>query len=150
RVTALDFAAEGLAKTNALAAEHGVAVETVQADVTAWDPPQQWDAVVATFLHLPEDLRPALYGLVRRALRPGGVFVAEWYRPEQRTGGYTSGGPPTVAMLVAPSELQAHFGRDPRDNAGLLVLDAVEAVLDEGAYHQGMAALTRVVWQKPG
>ncbi|MEL7169718.1 MAG: class I SAM-dependent methyltransferase, partial [Bacteroidota bacterium] len=82
-VTALDFAAEGLTKTTALAADHGVAVETVQADVTAWDPPQEWDAVVATFLHLSEAVRPAVYGLVRRALRPGGVFIGEWYRPEQ-------------------------------------------------------------------
>ncbi|MEM6785116.1 MAG: class I SAM-dependent methyltransferase [Bacteroidota bacterium] len=150
QVTALDFAAEGLTKTNTLAAEQGVTVETVQADVTAWDPPQQWDAVVATFLHLAEDVRPAVYGLVRRALRPGGVFVGEWYRPEQATDGYTSGGPRDVTMLVASSELQAHFGRDPRDNTGLLVLDAVEAVLDEGPFHQGVAALTRVVWQKPG
>ncbi|MEM8599018.1 MAG: class I SAM-dependent methyltransferase [Bacteroidota bacterium] len=150
RVTALDFAAEGLVKTNALAAEHGVTVETVQADVTTWDPPYEWDAVVATFLHLAEDARPAVYGLIRRALRPGGVFIGEWYRPEQATGGYTSGGPRDVTMLVASSEVQAHLGRDPRDNAGLLVLDTVEAVLDEGPYHQGVAALTRVVWQKPG
>ncbi|MEM9997519.1 MAG: class I SAM-dependent methyltransferase, partial [Bacteroidota bacterium] len=113
RVTALDFAAEGLAKTHALAADHGVTVETVQADVTAWDPPQQWDAVVATFLHLPEDLRPALYGLVRRALRPGGVFIAEWYHPQQVTGSYESGGPKAVRMTVPPSELLTYFGRDP-------------------------------------
>ena len=124
-------------------------VETVQADVTTWDPPQQWDAVVATFLHLPKDIRPAVYGLMRRALRPGGVFIAEWYRPEQVAGGYTSGGPRDVTMTVSSSELQAHFGRDPRDNAGLLVLDTVEAMLDEGPYHQGLAALTRVVWRKP-
>ncbi|MEL6771855.1 MAG: class I SAM-dependent methyltransferase [Bacteroidota bacterium] len=148
-VTALDFAAEGLAKTNALAAEHGVTVATVQADVTAWDPPQEWDAVVATFLHLPEAVRPAVYALARRALRPGGLFIAEWYRPEQVTGGYTSGGPRDVTMTVSSDEVLAHFGRDPRDNAGLLVLDTVEAVLDEGLYHQGLAALTRVVWKKP-
>ena len=105
---------------------------------------------MATFLHLPEAVRPAVYGLVRRALRPGGVFIGEWYRPEQVTKGYTSGGPRDVTMTVSSGEVLAHFGRDPRDNAGLLVLDSVEAVLDEGPYHQGLAALTRVVWKKPG
>ncbi|MEM9999108.1 MAG: class I SAM-dependent methyltransferase, partial [Bacteroidota bacterium] len=83
------------------------------------------------------------------ALRPGGVFIAEWYHPQQVTGSYESGGPKAVRMTVPPSELLTYFGRDPRDREGILALDTVKAMLDEGPYHQGMAALTRVVWQKP-
>lgn len=142
-VTALDYAREGLRKTERLAAEMGVDVETLQADVRTWTPGRTWDAVVTTFLHLPPDERPAFYRLIQRCLRPGGVLVAEWFRPEQRTEGYTSGGPPDVRMMVTAEELREHF-----DPAGIEQLDADEPVLKEGM-HQGPAATVRFVWRRP-
>lgn len=143
-VTALDYAAEGLRKLRALAAERGVSVETVQADVRAWTPSQTWDGVVTTFLHLPAGARPALYRTMQKALRPGGVLLAEWFRPEQITEGYESGGPPAVDMMVTADELRAHFPA-----GGILMLRAVEAHLDEGAHHSGPAAVVQCVWQRP-
>lgn len=142
-VTALDYSAEGLRKTERLAAEAGVSVETIQADVRTWTPERSWAAVVVTFLHLPPDERPPLYRLIRRCLQPGGRLVAEWFRPEQRTEGYTSGGPPDPDMMVTADELRAHF-----DPAGIEHLDADEPVLEEGM-HQGPAATVRFVWQHP-
>ncbi len=142
-VTALDYAEEGLRKLEVLAAARGVSVETVRADVTRWTPARTWDGVVATFLHLGPEERPRLYRHVQRALRPGGVFVAEWFRPEQITDGYASGGPPAVELMITADELRAHFSA-----AGVRMLETVETTLDEGA-HRGPAAVVRLVWQKP-
>lgn len=142
-VTALDYAAVGLQKLRDLAAARGVTVETIQADVTAWRPERTWDAVVVTFLHLPPEDRPALYECIQQVLRPGGVLVAEWFRPEQVTDNYASGGPPTAAMMVTENELRAHFPVD-----GIRLLRVVETHLDEGPHHRGSAAVVQFVWSK--
>jgi hypothetical protein len=99
--------------------------------------------VVNTFLHLPPAERPALYQAMQAALRPGGVLVAEWFRPEQIIDGYDSGGPPAVDMMVTADELRTHFPEE-----GMQVLRAVETTLDEGPYHRGPAAVVQLVWQR--
>lgn len=142
-VTAVDYAAEGLRKTRRLASEAGLSVDTIQADVREWSPGRTWDAVVVTFLHLPPAERPPLYALIQDGLVPGGVLVAEWFRPEQRTEGYTSGGPPDADMMVTANELREHFAA-----AGIERLDAHEPVLKEGM-HEGPAATVRFVWRRP-
>jgi SAM-dependent methyltransferase len=143
RVTAVDFSEAGLEKTRALAAERGVEVATVQADLAFWRPDRQWDAAVCTFLHLRLGERLRFYTAVQAALKPGGIFLAEWFRPEQRTMGYTSGGPPTVDYLVKAAELEQHFtwGR-------ILYCESVDITLSEGTYHQGPAAVVRLAFQK--
>ena len=142
-VTAVDYASEGLRKLHALAEARGVSVETVQADAREWTPDRTWDAVVVTFLHLAPDERPRLYRMIQQALRPGGVFVAEWFRPEQITEGYESGGPPSVELMITAEELRTHFAPE-----GIQELTAMETTLDEGA-HRGPAAVVRLIWQKP-
>jgi Cyclopropane fatty acid synthase and related methyltransferases len=142
-VTAIDYSAEGLRKTRRLAAGAGVTVETIQADVREWTPDRAWDAVVTTFLHLPPDERPQLYTLIRECLRPSGFLIAEWFRPEQRTEGYTSGGPPDPDMMVTPDELREYFAED-----GIEHLEVAEPMLEEGM-HEGPGATVRFVWCRP-
>jgi SAM-dependent methyltransferase len=143
-VTALDYSAEGLRKTRTLADERGVSVDTIRADVMEWAPERTWDAVVIAFLHLPPEARPALHRRIRQILRPGGVLIAEWFRPEQVTEGYSSGGPPRAEMMLTPDELRADF-----PEAGIQLLESVETELSEGPHHQGPAAVVRFVWQAP-
>lgn len=140
-VTAVDYSAKGLRKTRRLADDEDVHVETIQADVRDWAPDRQWGALVVTFLHLPAPERERLYRLTQRLLRSGGVLVAEWFRPEQRTEGYTSGGPPDPDMMVTPEELRDHFPR-----GGIELLEVAEPFLDEGM-HRGPAATVRFVWR---
>ncbi len=142
-VTAVDYSAEGLRKTMRLAGAADVDVTTLEADVREWTPDRTWDAVVTTFLHLPPADRPGLYALIRRCLRPGGHLVAEWFRPEQRTEGYTSGGPPDADMMVTPAELREHFSGE-----GIEQLDVAEPTLNEGM-HQGPGATVQFVWRRP-
>lgn len=145
-VTVIDASAVGLRKAHALAARHSVRIETVKADLTTWTPPDgsegsQWDAVVCSFLHVAPEDRPRLYRTMQQATRPGGIVAAEWFRPEQRTDGYDSGGPPRVDLMVTADELRQHF-----DAGKILHLEAATPVLNEGAFHQGPAATVRLVW----
>lgn len=141
-VTAVDYSNKGLRNAQALAAEVGVDLETIQTDVRDWNPDRQWDAVVLTFLHLQPSERPALYELIRRLLHPGGLLVAEWFRPEQATGDYDSGGPPSLELMVSPEELRSHFPSE-----GIELLETETPFLEEGTL-QGPAATVRFVWKK--
>lgn len=143
RVTAVDYAEAGLEKTRQLARQAGVQVETIAADVTRWHPQRTWDAVVMTFLHLPPDQRPTLYALIERILRPKGYLIAEWFRPEQRTEGYLSGGPPDPAWMVTAEELRRYFAP-----AGICLLENATPELNEGIGHRGPAVTIRLVWQR--
>lgn len=142
-VTAIDFAASGLAKTQALARQRGVSVETARADLGFWRPERQWDAAVCTYLHLRVGERLHFYTAVQAALRPGGLFIAEWFRPEQRTQGHTSGGPPTVDLLIDPAELEQHFRWGTVHRC-----EAVDVTLAEGSFHLGPAAVVRFVFER--
>jgi len=144
RVTAADFSAVGLKKTTRLAERRCVDIATRHVDVRSWSPDRTWDAVVTTFLHLPADQRGDLYNLLQGLVRPGGRIVSEWFRPEQRTDGYESGGPPDVTMMVTVDELRSHFSE-----RGILHLETAHPVLDEGPHHQGPAATVRLVWERP-
>ena len=143
RVTAVDSSAKGMAKLAALAAKRGVHVETVLADVTTYDlGDARWDGIVDVFCHLLPDERAALWPCVRKALKPGGVFLAELFRPEQPEGG--KGGPPDATLRIPLAELEAAF-------AGFDVGYAAEETyhLDEGPLHQGPRAVTRFSARKP-
>lgn len=144
RVTAADYSAQALRKTEQLATQNDVPVNTMHVDVATWTPDRSWGGIVITFLHGPAAWRQQLYRCIQTALEPGGRLIAEWFHPEQRTEGHTSGGPPDVAMMVTADEL-----RDAFDPNGIEVLEAAAPVLDEGPYHTGPAATVRFVWRAP-
>lgn len=142
-VTAIDFSAVGLEKARKLAAERGVAIETQLADIAFWKPDRQWDAAICTYLHMSLNHRLKFYTAVQAALRPGGLFIGQWFRPEQRTMGYTSGGPPTIDLMIEPSELEQYFKW-----GDILVCEPADITLAEGAYHQGPAAVVQLVFER--
>jgi SAM-dependent methyltransferase len=74
-VTGVDFAGVGLAKAEALAAEHGVTGTWIAADATTWQPPQTYDLVVVFYLQLPADERGLAVRTAVRALAAGGTFL---------------------------------------------------------------------------
>ena len=143
RTAALDFATEGLKKAAERAAADGLTLDVVEQDVRDWQPEAgAWDGVVCVFTHLLPDERAGFYQTVIRALRPGGLLVAEWFTPEQL--GYRSGGPSVPDRLVAPEELEAAFG-----GAGRVLLgESGERVLDDGPFLQGPAATVRFVFER--
>ncbi len=141
-VTAVDGSAVGLAKARRLAAENGVAIETIHADLAEFDFGEAcWDGIVSIFCPLPSALRAAVHRHVVAGLRPGGVFLLEAYRPEQVRYG-TGGGKDTDTMQTLAS-LEAEL-------AGLsfLHLAAVEREIVEGSYHTGVGAVVQALVRK--
>ena len=146
-VLAVDFAAHGLRTLRRLAAEDDLPIDTLVADASnasAWAETGAFDAVVVTFVHpLPEE-RAQMYAEIRRALKPGGLLIAEWFRPAHLNGTYDRIGPSKPDRLVSAAELREHF-----DPAGFLVLNDAEPTFDLG-FLDGKAATVQVVWQKGG
>lgn len=146
-VTALDQSAVGLEKAKRLAAQRGVALHTVQAEIGDFlqEPgiePAAWSGIVSIFFHVPPSVRWRVHRAVVAGLAPGGAFILEAYTPEQLQLG--TGGPPDPELLMAPESLQqeltgldfAHFAYCRR-------------AVHEGRYHHGVGAVVQVVGIKP-
>lgn len=142
-VTAVDQSAVGLAKAERLAAQRGVRIETVVADLTDFHiDPEAWDGIVSIFAHTPPPVRRHIHREVVGGLKPGGVFVLEAYRPEQLR--YNTGGPPVAEMMMDLSGLSAEL-------AGLDFEHAEETVreVQEGPLHHGQGAVVQIRARKP-
>ncbi len=138
-VTAVDASAVGLGKAQKLAAERGVAIETIVADLADFEiEPGAWDGIVSIFGHLPPALRAQVHRRAVAGLRGGGVFVLEAYRPRQLE--LNTGGPPTAELMMDLATLQQEL-------AGLEFRHAVELEreIQEGLFHQGPSAVVQVL-----
>ena len=142
-VTAVDQSAVGLEKARQLAAERGVHIRTVQADLATYDlGTAKWAGIVSIFAHTPPDIRKRVHAGVVRALRPGGIFILEAYRPEQLE--LKTGGPPSAELMMTADDL--HLELD-----GLEFLQVEEPTRDvtEGRFHRGLGAVVQVIARKP-
>lgn len=139
-VTAVDLSAVGLANARRLAADRGVTLETVVADLAAYEfGESRWAGIISIWAHLPSALRPGLHASCVRALCPGGAFVLEAYTPRQLTRPGI-GGPPHADALPTAAELS-------RDLAGLRIEHCreVDREVGEGRYHQGPSSTVQVL-----
>lgn len=143
RVTTVDVSPRGIQKTKDLAAAREVSLVTIEHDLSTFDLGEaRWDGIYNIYCHLPPDLRTALYARIRRALKPGGVFLTEQFAKDQLQ--FKSGGPKDVNLLLSLEEFQRGF-------EGFEVLDAAaeRTPLDEGPLHQGEASVVRFIARKP-
>jgi SAM-dependent methyltransferase len=142
-VTAVDISARGSEKARTLAAQRGVEVEVITADLAAFDlASDRWDLIVSIFAHLPPEARRDLHTRLPRSLRPGGTLILEAYRPEQAER--DTGGPPDSSRLFDLSTLQGEVaGLDP-----VLAREIDRDVL-EGRGHTGAGAVVQLVARRP-
>jgi len=142
-VVAVDQSEVGLAKALRLAAERGVCIETVRADLGSFAiRPEAWAGIVSVFCHLPKAIRQPLHAAIVCGLQPGGVFVLEAYTHAQLGRG--TGGPKVPELLLSLAELRA-------DLAGLDLVHGVEREREirEGSHHDGVGAVVQIVARKP-
>ncbi|MED5373903.1 MAG: class I SAM-dependent methyltransferase [Myxococcota bacterium] len=145
QVTTIEPSIQGVNKARKLAAERGVAPDIRHGLFPqAAKDLEPVDAVVLTFVHVPPPLRPGLHAAVIQALKPGGLVILEGFRPEQRTLGRTSGGPPAVPPLFTEQMLREDFGA-----LEILVLTAPTVELSEGPGHSGPAEVIRLIARRP-
>jgi SAM-dependent methyltransferase len=144
-VVGVDSSSVGLEKSRRLAAERGVAIKTVLADLTDADDftiePASWEGIVSIFCHLPEHHRRRLHRQVVSGLRPGGVLLVEAYTTRQLD--YGTGGPPAREKLMTLDDLRDEL-------RGLAFLHAVELEREvrEGSMHTGLGHVVQVLARK--
>jgi cyclopropane fatty-acyl-phospholipid synthase-like methyltransferase len=143
-VTAFDFAPNAVSKARAFAAERGVRVTHEQRDLLEYDfPAAGFDALVAIFIQfLSPKQRPRAFAAMRGAVRPGGLFLLQGYRPEQVA--YATGGPGKVEHMYTREWLLEEF-------AGWEIehLAAYDCELAEGTAHRGKSAVIDLVARRP-
>jgi len=143
RVTAFDFAQNAVDKARQLAQRRNVSVDFHVADIETWRfEAARYDAVVAIFIQfLGPKARDDVFARMQSAVKPGGLFLLEGYRPEQLQ--YRTGGPGVIENLYTREWVEHAFA-----DWQMLLLREYDAVLHEGTRHSGMSALIDVVARK--
>ena len=138
-VTAVDASIVGLNKARKLAAENGVVVEFIHADLADYDLGEnKWDGIVSIFCPLPSSLRKQLYKKVEAGLKRNGVYLLEAYTPDQLKHG--TGGGSSVDVMQSKESLLLEL-------AGLRFthLSELEREVIEGKYHTGIGAVVQAI-----
>lgn len=144
RVRGLEDAPSAIAKAHRLAADRGVTIDMVKADVLAHDwAAESHDVVIGIFIQFaPPADRARLFAGMAQAVRPGGLILLHGYRPEQVALG--TGGPKDPAHLYTDALLsEAYSGWD------VQLSDSYDAMLTEGTGHVGRSALIDFIARKP-
>ncbi len=108
QVAGLDVSDVGIAHGNELAAAVGVAVDFRAVDVVNdWEPDEEYDVVILSYLQLPEDMRKAAHAKAIAALAPGETLVLVAHHADNLEKGV--GGPPMPEVLFAEEQLAEDF-----------------------------------------
>ena len=103
-VDAVDISPVGLKKAEALAAERGVRIRTIAADLEDFDLGTERYEVISNLYYLQRSLIPR----IKRALKPGGVVVFEMFTLDN-LGIPGAHGPKDRNWLLEPGELRRLF-----------------------------------------
>lgn len=140
-VDAFDFSSVAVAKAGRNAAAAGVHINYMLLPVEAYTATKQYNAIGLFFVHLPKETRSAFHQKMAASLQPGGYLVAEFFSKEQLR--YDSGGPRDINLLYDISTLRKDFRM-----LHILHCGEHQVTLDEGPFHQGKAAVIRLLAQK--
>lgn len=143
QVVSMDGSPVAVAKARKLAQERGVKVECEVADLLSWECGEGcFDVVVAIFIQfLSPEQRDAVFARLKRALKPGGLFLLQGYTPRQldfRTGGPSQGG-----NLYTEAMLRSAFS-----DMDILHFSEHTSFISEGEGHYGVSALMELVAKK--
>ena len=106
QVTGVDFSPVGLARAASLAADRGVEVEWVAADLREYQPePGRYDLVLIAYLQLPAERFAAVLKRAAAAVAPGGTLLVVSHDKDNLTRGV--GGPQDQAMLHTADQITA-------------------------------------------
>jgi SAM-dependent methyltransferase len=107
-VTGADFSDVALANARALAAERGVDVEWVQADLRHWEPPARaFDLVAVLYFQVPAEERALVLTRAAEAVASGGTLLVVGHDLQNLNGGH--GGPKDPRVLFAPEDVAAEL-----------------------------------------
>jgi len=142
RVTAWDYAENGLRKTEKLAERLRVKVETELKDLLHDSVPlEAYDGAFMVFGHFPKANQRTVLDKLLAVVKPGGIVMLEVYSEDQIR--YQTGGPKAVDMLYNPADLLAWA-------SGYEVLHFFygEQKREEGRLHTGVGHVIQVILAK--
>ncbi len=138
-VTSVDQSDVGLAKAGRLAADRGVKINPVVADLADFKIEENyWSGIVTIFCHLPPELRQKVHHAVVAGLTESGVYIVEGYTPRQLQ--FKTGGPPVAELMMRLEDL-----RDELRGLRLEVAREIDRDMSEGSCHRGKGAVVQVV-----
>lgn len=140
QVTCVDYSAVGLEKTKDLAAQNGVSIACICADLGEMNlEANAWDLIVGVFAHFPSSVKKHIWPQISKALKPGGRLLMEVYDQEQLRFG--TGGPKEAELLYSTEELQGLLGTE----FSSIQIDKVYREVKEGTYHNGASATLQII-----
>lgn len=146
-VSAFDISSEGEKKAQALAKKHGVSIDYRVGQLADLDyADEQFDVIALVYAHFPPEVRKGFHQLLQQKLKPGGVVILEAFSKNNlayRHKNPNVGGPPNAEALYTIDDLSGDFA-----NYEFLELAEKEVELNEGLYHNGTAAVVRLVGVK--
>jgi len=142
QVYAFDPSTKGKRKAEKLASANGVSIDYQIAgyeDVNYT--PHFFDCIVLIFAHTHPLKRNEVHQKLISFLKPGGTLVLEGFSKNQIS--YNTGGPRDVNMLFSRKEMESDFGFFSE-----LTIAETDIILNEGPFHQGKAAVIRILGVK--
>jgi len=141
KVTAVDFSEEGRKKALELAKNYEVEIDYQLQNAIDFTSTEKYDAIALVFAHFSGVDRTNLFEKLANLITPEGYLIAEVFSKNQL--GRESGGPQDLNLLYSKDEIKSLFpGMD------FIILEENKVMLDEGSFHQGEAAVIRVLAQK--
>ena len=138
----VDYSRIGCKKASRQASIRNLPLKLICVDLAMWSwPINYFDAVIAIFLHLPPFIRPMVHLSMLQCLKSGGILIMQTFHKNQLE--YGTGGPKLVEMLYTADMLRKDF----RD-AHILELEETVLELNEGAFHEGPAAVINLTLRK--
>lgn len=117
-------------------------IETRVADLNDFDlGDQAWDGIVSVWCHLPSALRRKVHLGCQRALKTGGLFLLEAYRPAQIER--ETGGPKDVDMLPTLELLGQELS-----SLRPVLAQELDREVQEGPGHTGPSAVVQWIGRK--
>lgn len=142
-VTAYDYAKEGLAKTNVLALQHGVSVQTELVDLLQDSLKKEaYDGAVMIFGHFLKEKQYDVLNKIMQSLKPGGVLLLELYEDGQLA--YNTGGPRELNYLYNEQQLKGWA-----QSYEVLHFESEEVERVEGILHTGVCKVLQCIVSKP-
>ncbi len=141
KVKAFDYSEEGRKKALELAKSYDVTIDYDLIDASDFQVGEQYDVIALIFAHFAGEERSELFLKLEQSLAREGYLIMEVFSKSQI--GRESGGPKDPELLYSKAEIQSLL-----PDLDFLILEETRVELDEGIFHQGDAAVIRVLAQK--
>jgi SAM-dependent methyltransferase len=141
-VVSTEYSFSAVEKAKRLASQCNVELTFECCDLRNWSWPQnEFDVVAAIYLHLGKKERRKIHRKMADCLKPGGFLVLEAFRRKRCCAGTADCG--TDDCLFTTAALRGDF-------CDLEILELLEGTvaLNEGAMHQGLAEIVRLLARK--